>query len=126
MVSRGSSSAVSTRLAVEGEIPVAVGEGLDESQGGGDFVVHHQRVGVDSGIGNDLFQELAEHIVANLANESTGFAQLAEHSQHIAGRAAGAGLKEVIPLCAGPVLGKIDQQFAKGDYIILFHGFLPF
>ena len=69
---------------------------------------------------------MAEQIVPHLTHKGAAFAQFAQHGQHIAGRAAGAGLKEVIPLFAGSVFGKIDQQFAKGDYIILFHGFLPF
>ena len=117
---------IRTGLAIEGEIPVAVCKGLNKGQGGRNLFIHHKRVSVDSGFRNHILQELAKHIVSDFANESTGLAQLAQHGQHIAGCSAGAGFKEVIPLYAGSVLGKINQQFAKGDHIKLVHGYLPF
>ena len=43
-------------LAIEGKVPVTVGEGLDKSQRGGDFGVYNQMVRVDARFQNGMLQ----------------------------------------------------------------------
>ena len=44
----GSQHHIRAGLAIEGKVPVAVGEGLDKGQGGGNLPVHHQGLGADA------------------------------------------------------------------------------
>ena len=61
---------------------------------------------------------MAEQIVPHLAHKGAAFAQFAQHGQHIAGRAAGAGLKQGIALARFSVFRKVYQKLTQSHYII--------
>ena len=105
--------------AVEGEIPVAVGQPVHQGQRGGYTVIHAQTSRVDSLLGEGIAQQLTKAVIAHLADERRGMPQLAQHGQHIAGRTAGIGFKHQVALTADAVLREVDQQFAQGDHIMI-------
>ena len=59
---------VGARVAVEGKVPVAVGEGLDEGQRRVDPLIHAQIVHADPGALRRLAQLPAEHVLSDLAD----------------------------------------------------------
>ena len=108
-------------VAVKGEVPVAVRQFVDEGQRGVYLLVHREAAAVDAEVLKRLPQQVAEHIAADLADEGGFVSQLLQHGQHVAGRAAGADLKECIALLACAVRRKVDQQLAERNHVI--HGF---
>ena len=109
----GAQADIRARLAVKAEIPVAVGEGVDQGQRRGDLGVAVERARVDPGLPHRPLQHVAEAVPPHLADEGAALPQLAQHGQHVGRRAAGVGLKEGVALLAQSVLGKIDQQLAQ-------------
>ena len=107
-------------LAVKAEIPVAVGEGVHHRQRRGDVRVASEGGNVDPGLLHRDGQHIAEAVLTHLADEGAVLAELAQHGQHVCGRAAGVCLEEKIALFAQAVLGKIDQQLAQGDNVKFF------
>ena len=57
-------------------------------------------------------------IVIHFTHKRTEAPQLFQHRQHIAGRAAGIGLKQRVSLAAGSVLRKVNQKLAQRDNVI--------
>ena len=102
-------------VAVEGEVPVPAGQGLDEGQGGAGVRVPDQAAGADARLPDHIDQHIAEHIRPHLAQEEAAAVQLLEHGQDVAGRAAGVGLEEGVPLGAQAVFREVHEQFAQGD-----------
>ena len=111
---------VGAGLAVKTEIPVASRQGLDNGQGGGNLRVKPEGPGVDARLLDHLGQLMAERILTHLPDEGTALIQLPQHGQHVAGGAAGIGLKEIVALLAEAVLGEIDQQFSQGCHVKCF------
>ena len=112
-------------IPVEGKVPISVGRGLDEGQGGMDMLVLAKVIHADAGVLRHLTQLSAEHIFTDFANEGRALCQLLEHGQYVARRAAGVGLQQRIPLLALSVFGEIDQQLAERNHIkTLFHNLL--
>ena len=114
-------------IAVEAEIPVAVGEGVHHRQGSVNGFVPAQPLDGNTGFHQSSFQLIAEAVLTNLTDEGGFVPQLAQQRQHIAGRAAGVGLQGRISLGAQTVLGQINEQLAQGDNIIVSHNLhLPY
>ena len=59
-------------------------------------------------------------IVIHFTHKRTEAPQLFQHRQHIAGRAAGIGLKQRVSLSAQTVVREVDQQFPQSHYIKTF------
>ncbi len=108
---------VGARLAVKAEIPVSSRQGLDNGQGGGNLGVKPEGPGVDARLLHHLGQLAAKAVPAHLAHEGAALVQLPQHGQHVAGRAAGVGLKEAVALFTEAVLGEIHQQFPQGHHV---------
>ena len=98
---------------------------MDKGQGRMDLIVQQQIAGVDAHGLHHFFQVSAEEIVTDLANVSSFLSQLREHGQHIADRAAGICLQQVVALIAETVFRKIDQEFSQCGHIKLLHGITP-
>ena len=108
---------VRPRLAVKAEIPVAPGQGLHDGQGGVYVGIIPQALQADARFLRDPGQLTAKAVPAHFAHKGTALAQLAQHGQHVAGRAAGVCLKQGVALLRKPVLGEIDQQLSQSHHI---------
>ena len=104
-------------IAVEGEVPVPIAEGLDKGQGGARLPVKHQMVHADPRRLRRVPQHPAEQVVPHLAHKGARTAQLFQHGQHIARRAPRIGLVYRVPLRACAASGKVHQQLAQGNYV---------
>ena len=111
---------VRTRLAIEGEVSVAVGKLFNKGQGRMDFLVHKKSGHVDALTARAGLEHTAEHVIADLAQEGCLFSRLGQHGEHIAGRSAGICLKKGVSLITQSILHKIDQKLTQGCHIILF------
>ena len=103
---------IRTRIAVEGEIPVAVFFRLHKSKGGSGIFVHTQIGGVDTHFLQNGFQFPAKQILSHLADKARLMAKLRQHGQHITGRSARIGLEKCIALPRHAVIRHIDQQLS--------------
>ena len=115
---------VRTGVSIEGKIPVPVLKGLYEGQRGSGILIHNQVGGVDSHLFQNGLQLQPEDVLPHLSDEGRGMAELIQHGQHVAGRAAGIRLKHGISLRAHSVVRKINQQFSKCYDIEFFHDYL--
>ena len=59
------------------------------------------------------------HIVAHLAYERGGSAELAGGDQDVCGRAAGGALEHLLAVLRGAHLGEVDEELAQGGNGIL-------
>ena len=71
--------------------------------------IAEQMLHIDACLPGDQPELRSEAVVADLTDECCFPAQLLQHGQHVAGRAAGIGLKDGVPLGAEAVLREIDQ-----------------
>ena len=113
----GTQHDVRAGLAVEAEIPVAVREGVHHGKRRGDLRIPPEGADVDPGVLYGSGQHVAEAVPAHLADKGAAFRELAQHGQHVCGRAAGVCLKKRVALFAQAVLGEVDQQLAECDNV---------
>ena len=93
-----------------------------------DHIIHHECAHVDSLLFRSRFQHSAEHIIADLADESDFSACLVQHRKNIAWGSARIYLEKLISLFRKSALGKINKELAQCRNIILFlnaHPALP-
>ena len=106
---------IGARFAVKAEVPVSVCKSVHQSQCCRDFRVTGEPANVDPGLFDCFGKHCAEAVRTDAADKSALFPKLSQHGKNIGGGAAGVCFKEGIALIAFPVLGKVYQQFTKGD-----------
>ena len=110
---------ISAGIAVEAEVTVAVGIGMDYRQGGMHLGVILQAFRGNTGLHQALGQLFAETVLTHLADEGGLMAVLTQAGQHIARCSAGIGLQDGIPLLTHSVLGEVNEQLTQGCYIVV-------
>jgi hypothetical protein len=76
-------------------------------------------------LGHDIAKLTPVDIFSDLADEGGFMPEVLQHGKHVARRAAGVGFPKGIALRADAAFGKVDQQLAERDDIILFHVLSP-
>ena len=112
---------IRARFPIETEVPVSVGEGVDDGQGRRDLRVPFQAADVDAGVFHRVREEITKAVLSHLADERGLFPQLLQHGQHIRRGSAGIGFEQGISLPALSVPGEVDQQFSQRNNIKLLH-----
>ena len=115
---------IGTGLSGEGEAAVAGSIESNESQGGKHRGVNENAPGLDTCVLHGAHQQMAEGIVADLAQEGGLLAVLGQGCQEIGGCAAGQSLHQRITVCICAAGGKVNEHFAQCYYIN--HGFSPY
>ena len=103
---------IRTGSAVKRKVSVAVFVRLNKSERCADILVKHEPADIRAAALDNIFELLAEDIVSNLADKRSAPAELVEHCQNIARRAAGICLKNGRTDIRHPRLRHIDEQFA--------------
>ena len=110
---------VCARIAVEGEISVAVRQFLNKCERCMNFFIHHEACHVDALLDGPGFQHSSEHVVADFAEESSLAALLIQHGENVARCSARVDFQELVALRAQSAFCEVDQKFAEGSNINL-------
>ena len=117
---------VGPRLAIEAEVPIAVGEGIHDGQGRWNLRIPFQATDINSRLLHRFREKVSKPVLSHLADKRRLFPKLLQHGQDIRRGSAGVGLEQGISLAALSVPGKVDQQLSQRHNIIVLHRrFLP-
>ena len=112
-------------ISVKGKVSVPVRKCLHKCQRCPDVFVRHQIGNVNSRRRHNLFQTVSENVLPHFADKRSLSFQFCQHGEHIARRTAGIRLVNRIPLSAGTVLRKVNQQFSKCSHVVFLHSPFP-
>ena len=110
---------VSTWITIEREVSVSIRIGVDKCQCGMYFFIHNKSSCINSNFFNSSLQLVSEHILSNFSDKSGFLAKALKHSQNITWSSARVRFHDRVALCAGSILGEIDEKLAKCSHVVV-------